>query len=56
MPVALPRRGVVGLGLLASRMLPEAMRVVPLHAIFTDLALLNTLGGLILANTVFTLF
>ncbi|MGG5819102.1 carbohydrate ABC transporter permease [Falsiroseomonas sp. HW251] len=44
----------VGLGLFATQMLPEAMLVVPLYAIFSDLALLNTLGGLILANTAFT--
>ena len=35
-------------------MLPEAMLVVPLYAIFAKLSLLNTLGGLILANTAFT--
>ncbi|SEG31295.1 carbohydrate ABC transporter permease [Bosea lathyri] len=49
-------RGKGGLGfvLFATQMLPEAMLVVPLYAIFTNLALLNTLGGLILANTAFT--
>jgi multiple sugar transport system permease protein len=35
-------------------MLPEAMLVVPLYAIFGQLSLLNTLTGLILANTAFT--
>ena len=34
-------------------MLPEAMLVVPLYAIFGQLHLLNTLAGLILANTAF---
>lgn len=46
--------GLMGLSLFATQMLPEAMLVVPLYAIFADLALLNTLGGLILANTAFT--
>ena len=46
--------GLMGLSLVATQMLPEAMLVVPLYAIFADLALLNTLGGLILANTAFT--
>src|SRR5206468_11867068 len=46
--------GVVGFGLFITQMLPEAMLVVPLYAIFGDLALLNTLSGLILANTAFT--
>lgn len=47
-------QGVMGLGLFATQMLPEAMLVVPLYAIFGQLALLNTLGGLVLANTAFT--
>jgi multiple sugar transport system permease protein len=46
--------GAAGFGLFITQMLPEAMLVVPLYAIFGDLALLNTLGGLILANTAFT--
>ena len=46
--------GLVGFGLFITQMLPEAMLVVPLYAIFGDLALLNTLGGLILANSAFT--
>jgi len=45
---------LVGLGLFITQMLPEAMLVVPLYAIFGDLALLNTLTGLILANVAFT--
>ncbi len=36
------------------KMLPEAMLVVPLYAIFAKLLLLDTLGGLILANAAFT--
>ncbi len=46
--------GFVGFGLFITQMLPEAMLVVPLYAIFADLKLLNTLGGLILANSAFT--
>ena len=47
-------KGALGFGLFTTQMLPEAMLVVPLYAIFGQLALLNTLGGLILANTAFT--
>ncbi|MGV1861910.1 carbohydrate ABC transporter permease [Rhizobium rhizogenes] len=46
--------GLVGFILFATQMLPEAMLVVPLYAIFGKLGLLNSLGGLILANTAFT--
>jgi multiple sugar transport system permease protein len=44
---------VLGFALFATQMLPEAMLVVPLYAIFGQLYLLNTLLGLILANTAF---
>jgi len=47
-------KGWVGFLLFATQMLPEAMLVVPLYAIFANLALLDSLGGLILANTAFT--
>ncbi|MBN8944135.1 MAG: carbohydrate ABC transporter permease [Rhizobiales bacterium] len=49
-------RGKAGLGfaLFATQMLPEAMLVVPLYAVFGQLSLLNSLTGLILANTAFT--
>ncbi|KRD99983.1 sugar ABC transporter [Bosea sp. Root381] len=47
-------KGVLGFILFATQMLPEAMLVVPLYAIFAKLLLLDTLGGLILANTAFT--
>ena len=47
-------KGLLGFGLFATQMLPEAMLVVPLYAIFGQLSLLNTLAGLILANTAFT--
>lgn len=46
--------GLLGFVLFATQMLPEAMLVVPLYAIFGKLSLLNSLGGLILANTAFT--
>jgi multiple sugar transport system permease protein len=47
-------KGVLGLALFATQMLPEAMLVVPLYAIFGQFSLLNTLTGLVLANTAFT--
>lgn len=47
-------KGLAGLLLFATQMLPEAMLVVPLYAIFGQFGLLNTLAGLILANTAFT--
>lgn len=46
--------GLLGFVLFATQMLPEAMLVVPLYAIFGKLSLLNSLSGLILANTAFT--
>lgn len=47
-------KGFMGLSLFATQMLPEAMLVVPLYAIFGQLNILNTLTALILANTAFT--
>ncbi len=47
-------KGLLGLGLFASQMLPEVMLVVPLYAIFVTLSLLDTLMGLILVNSAFT--
>jgi multiple sugar transport system permease protein len=47
-------KGVMGLSLFATQMLPEAMLVVPLYALFGQLQLLNTLTALVLANTAFT--
>jgi multiple sugar transport system permease protein len=47
-------KGIAGLSLFATQMLPEAMLVVPLYALFGQLQLLNTLTALILANTAFT--
>jgi multiple sugar transport system permease protein len=50
----LPAVAVLGVALFVTQMLPEAMLVVPLYAIFGELGLLNSLTGLILANTAFT--
>lgn len=47
-------KGGVGFLLFATQMLPEAMLVVPLYAIFANFSLLDSLSGLILANTAFT--
>lgn len=47
-------KGILGFTLFVTQMLPEAMLVVPLYAVFAKLALLNTLTGLVLANTAFT--
>lgn len=44
----------LGFALFATQMLPEAMLVVPLYSIFGKLALLDSIGGLVLANTAFT--
>lgn len=46
---------LVGLGLLLTQMLPEALLVVPLFAIFQDFGLLNSLPGLVLANSAFVI-
>lgn len=48
-------RGVLGFALFATQMLPEAIIVVPLYALFAILGLLNGLGGLVLANTAFAM-
>lgn len=47
-------KGIAGLALFATQMLPEAMLVVPLYQLFGQIKLLNTLTALILANTAFT--
>lgn len=46
-------KGLLAFSLFATQMLPEAMLVVPLYAIFGRLGLLNTLPGLIFADTAF---
>lgn len=49
-----PTMVILGLALFITQMLPEAMLVVPLYTLYTELSLINTLLGLILANTAFT--
>ena len=46
---------LVALALLFTQMLPEALLVVPLFAIFRETGLLNSLPGLILADSAFVL-
>lgn len=48
-------KGVFGFSLFATQMLPEALLVIPFYALFITLGLLNNLGGLILAHTVFVM-
>lgn len=48
-------KGLSGFLLFATQMLPEALLVVPFYALFAILGLLNDLGGLVLANTAFTM-
>jgi multiple sugar transport system permease protein len=48
-------KGVLGFGLFATQMLPEALLVVPLYSLFATLGLLNQLYGLILVNTAFAM-
>jgi multiple sugar transport system permease protein len=48
-------RGIVGFFLFMTQVLPEALIVVPLYAMFITLGLLNNLGGLVLANAGFSL-
>ncbi|MES2171194.1 MAG: carbohydrate ABC transporter permease [Actinomycetota bacterium] len=48
-------KALVGLSLLLTQMLPEALLVVPLFALFKNLNLLNSLAGLILVDAAFVL-
>lgn len=48
-------KGAVTVGLFITQMLPEALLVVPLFAIFSGLGVLNTYAPLILGNVAFTL-
>jgi multiple sugar transport system permease protein len=48
-------KGLLGFGFFATQMLPEALLVVPLYALFTSLGLLNQLYGLVLVNTAFAM-
>lgn len=47
--------GVASFVLFSTQMLPEALLVVPLFALFGTLGLINGLGGLVLANTAFAM-
>lgn len=48
-------RGLLSFGLFATQMLPEALVIVPLYAIFVTLGLINSMWGLVLANTAFAM-
>lgn len=48
-------RGLLNFGLFATQMLPEALVIVPMYAIFMTLGLINSMWGLILANTAFAM-
>ncbi|WP_433502792.1 carbohydrate ABC transporter permease [Pseudonocardia halophobica] len=48
-------RGVLGFTLFVTQMLPEALLVVPLYAVFAAVGLLNDLGGLVIVNAAFVL-
>lgn len=48
-------RGFIGFVMFASQMLPEALLLVPLYAMFLAFGLLNQLHGLILVNTAFVM-
>jgi multiple sugar transport system permease protein len=48
-------RGIVGFVLFATQMLPEALLLVPLYALFLALGLINTLWGLVLVDTAFVM-
>lgn len=48
-------KGVAGFALFFTQMMPEALLVVPVFALFATFGLLNDLGGLVLINTAFTM-
>ncbi|WP_200837550.1 carbohydrate ABC transporter permease [Ruania rhizosphaerae] len=48
-------RGIVGFLFFSTQMLPEALIIVPLYALFAGYGLLNNHGGLILANVAFVM-
>lgn len=48
-------KGISSFFLFSTQMLPEALLVVPLFALFSTLGLLNELHGLVLANVAFTM-
>src|SRR5690606_17427265 len=48
-------KGLSSFALFATQMLPEALLVVPLFALFATLGLLNELYGLVIANVAFVM-
>lgn len=48
-------KSLAGFFLFATQMLPQALLIVPLFALFVSLGLINGLQGLVLANTAFTM-
>ena len=48
-------KGLLGFSLFATQMLPEALLIVPMYALFMSLGLLNGFTGLVLANTAFVM-
>ena len=48
-------KGISGFVLFSTQMMPEALLVVPLFALFATFGLLNSLTGLVLVNTAFTM-
>lgn len=48
-------KGFFGFILFATQMLPEALLVVPLYAVFIKLSLINSLTGLVIVNTAFVM-
>jgi multiple sugar transport system permease protein len=48
-------KGIAGVLLFATQMMPQALILVPLFALFSALGLLNGLYGLVLANTAFVM-
>lgn len=48
-------RGLVGFIMFATQMLPEALLVIPLYALFIYLGLINSLWGLIIVNAAFVM-
>lgn len=48
-------KGLLGFLMFMTQVVPEALILVPLYAMFITLGLLNSLGGLVLANVAFSL-
>ena len=48
-------KGLVSFIMFATQMLPEALLLIPLYSLFIALGLINSLYGLILANTAFVM-